>query len=75
MTNKKIDFVSCLMDYDNGELNDLGTLELFSTLISSGLAWTLQDRYGRTAQALIDDNWIFENGILNKEKIQANCIE
>lgn len=70
----KSDLVDKIMDYESGELDDMETLDFFGALISSGLAWTISGSYGRTAQAMIDDGWIFNNGDLNIEKIDANDI-
>ena len=68
---KKIDMI---MAYESGELNDKETLKLFAELIKSGQAWTLQGHYGRTARALIDDNWISGSGEVNLKKVTENCI-
>ncbi len=46
--------VGQIIDYENGELDEQETVEFFQDLINSGLAWTLQGSYGRTARALID---------------------
>ncbi len=40
--------------YENGQLSDDDTLELFTELIYSGLAWQLQGAYGREATRLLD---------------------
>jgi len=39
--------------YESGELDDPTTIELFQSLIESGLAWSLPGNYGRTASELI----------------------
>ena len=66
--------VDYIMDYEMGELNDVDTLHFFSHLIQNGMAWSLQGHYGRTARALIDNEWIDKNGKLNEEKMEENCI-
>ena len=43
-----------IMAFENGELGDEEVVELFQSLIDSGMAWSLQGFYGRTAAALID---------------------
>jgi len=47
MVDKIIDFESGMMDEDE-------IVEFFQELINTGMAWTLQGSYGRTARALID---------------------
>lgn len=43
-----------IIAYENGELDEQETVELFQTLIDNGMAWQLQGHYGRTAQSLIE---------------------
>lgn len=45
-----------IMDYESGALEDdaLAVVVGFQMLIDSGLAWTLQGHYGRTARRLIE---------------------
>jgi hypothetical protein len=48
------DGVEQIIAYEQGRLDDEGTLRLFGALVASGLAWNLQGHYGRTAHALIE---------------------
>lgn len=50
------------MDYEEGALDDNEFIALFAELVSSGMAWTLQGHYGRTAQALIEQGFITRDG-------------
>jgi hypothetical protein len=51
---KPFDTVGFIMDYEGGELDRDEIVEGFQHLIDTGLAWTLQGHYGRTAAALIE---------------------
>jgi hypothetical protein len=46
--------VDAIMAFESGDLDDDGIIDLFQSLIDSGLAWELQGSYGRTATALIN---------------------
>ena len=58
--------------YEAGELMQDEELEFFSQLISTGLAWTLQGRYGRDAQWFIDNGIILADGTIIGDPINAN---
>ena len=56
-----------IIDYENGQLSDAKTLELFGELIKTGLVWSLQGCYGRTASALIEDGLISKTGQITEK--------
>jgi hypothetical protein len=43
-----------LIAFEQGDLDDEQTIDLFQGLINTGLAYQLQGFYGRTAEALIE---------------------
>ncbi len=49
-----------LIQYEEGELDDTETLDLFQELVNTGIVWELQGSYGRTAQALLEAGDITE---------------
>jgi hypothetical protein len=51
---KMMSEVDAIMAFESGDLDDDGIIDLFQSLIDSGLAWKLQGSYGRTATALIN---------------------
>jgi len=48
-----MDQVSQMIAFEEGELDEDQTIDLFQNLINSGLAWQLQGSYGRMASELI----------------------
>lgn len=61
-TAKPYDSLSAIIAYEQGELDQEDTIELFQHLVDSGLAWQLQGHYGRTARNLIDSGYITTPG-------------
>lgn len=59
-TKEKFDHVGAIIAFESGELNEAGVIELFQYLVDTGLAWSLQGFYGRTARALIEAGHIKE---------------
>lgn len=59
--------VDQIISYESGELSDMETIELFANLIKSGMVWSLQGHYGRTATALIEAGYIDRTGNILKE--------
>ncbi|UTC29806.1 hypothetical protein BAJUN_01760 [Bajunvirus bajun] len=51
-TAEPFDYMGQIMAYEAGELDDDDVDTLFQYLVDTGLAWSLQGAYGRTAQAL-----------------------
>jgi hypothetical protein len=54
----EIDLLSAIVDYEEGNLDEEGTIALFQYLVDTGHAWRLQGHYGRTAAALIEQGVI-----------------
>jgi hypothetical protein len=60
--------LDAMIRWEEGELSNEETTLLFSELVKSGLAWSLQGCYGRQAVALIEGGWLDQDGnILERE--------
>lgn len=55
-----------LISYEAGELNPRETVELFALLVKSGMAYTLQGSYGRTANVLIHNGYLTPEGAVTE---------
>ena len=67
----KGNLVDYIMSYEDGSLDTEGTLQLFSYLIKTGQAWSLQGSiYGRPAKSLIDKGIISQKGVINRNKLK-----
>ena len=50
--------VDAMIDYEQGNLTEEETIRLFQNLVNSGLVWSLQGNYGRTAKRLLEGGLI-----------------
>lgn len=66
-----IDLVGLMMAFEDGQGTINSLMILFSHLIKTGMAWTLQGFYGRTANKLIQDGYIDTEGNINQELVDA----
>ena len=53
-----------IIRYENGDMTDEEVIIFFQGLVNTGLAWSLQGHYGRTAEALI------EEGLINTGRLE-----
>jgi len=71
-----MDQVDKIIAYEQGDLDDQGTVELFAELIKTGQAWSLQGSYGRAAASLIQDEIIDKSGkILDERFIKTDWFD
>ena len=57
-----MNYIDQIISFEQGELDDNQTLELFAQLVKTGNAWTLQGSYGRIAMALINAGYLDKEG-------------
>jgi len=62
----EFDLVGYIMEFEAGNLRGQGVLDLFSHLIKTGKAWTLQGSYGRYAKNLMDRGYLSPKGNILK---------
>jgi hypothetical protein len=60
-----MNIVDLIIAFESGEMTTEEQIKLFSTLIKSGMAWSLQGIYGKTASYLIDAGLIDRDGEIN----------
>ena len=59
----KFDLTTRIIEFETGEATEEQVIELFQYLVDTGLAWSLQGSYGRTAQSLL------EAGVIQSKKV------
>lgn len=62
--------VNFIIEYEDGSLSTEGTVALFSNLVKSGLAWSLQGSYGRAASGLIEQGVLDKTGKINVGRVK-----
>lgn len=68
--------VNFIMEYESGNISDKNYLEMFSYLIKTGQAWSLQGSlYGRPARDLIVSGVIDKSGKIDWEKVEEMRME
>jgi hypothetical protein len=59
MNETTFDLTSAIIAFETGDMDtEEQVFELFQHLVDTGMAWSLQGHYGRTAQALIEEGLI-----------------
>ena len=64
------ELVDLIIRYESGESSNKETLELFSKLVKTGRAWSLQGSYGRTAKDMIENELLSVRGELTSKAKQ-----
>lgn len=59
--------VDDVIRYEQGEMDVEETIVFFGKLVESGMAWTLQGHYGRTAASLIEQGIIDHDGTVHMD--------
>ena len=52
--------VDKIIQYESGNMDDEEMVSFFQELIDSGVVWSLQGHYGRTAVSLIEEGYCIE---------------
>jgi hypothetical protein len=68
---RPLDLTDKIIAFESGELDQQDIFELFAGLVYTGLAWTLQGTYGRTASSLIEAGYITPAGRLTDKALEA----
>lgn len=66
-----MNILDLIIAYENGEMNSKEEIKLFARLVESGMAWSLQGHYGRTAKSLIDFGAIDLKGNIYWDNIET----
>lgn len=64
-----------IIAYESGDMSDAEKVYFFSELIKSGLAFTMQGHYGRTANSLIEAGILMRDGDIDEMRAIEYGIE
>jgi hypothetical protein len=67
---KEMNIVNKIIDYESGELQGFGVLELYAELIKTGTILHLQGSYQRQARSFIEDGIINQSGEIEMFKAE-----
>ena len=70
-----MDTLGFIIAFEQGETDEQETIEGFQALIDSGIVWSLQGSYGRTAARLIEAGYCFRPGEQPKGSYLSALIE
>lgn len=73
-TPEPFDYVAFTIAYESDELSEEEVIDGFQRLIDSGLVWSLQGNYGRTALQLIEDGHCHHQGTYPNTIERNHCI-
>jgi hypothetical protein len=63
--------VDWIIQYETGELDEDATVRFFQFLVDTGIAWSLQGSYGRTAAALIEAGYVHRPAAAAADPVEA----
>jgi hypothetical protein len=62
------DLLDTMIEWEEGQLTDQETIDLFQKLVDSGVAWELQGAYGRMAAYLINEGHVTGRATTSNER-------
>jgi hypothetical protein len=55
---RDMNIIDAIIEFENGSLSRIKTIELFQIMVNTGQVWKLQGAYGKQAQAFIDQGLV-----------------
>ena len=66
--DRTMTLVDEIIRYENGDMTEEEEIVFFQGLVNTGLAWSLQGHYGRTAEALIEEGLVTAGGLTDADR-------